>query len=146
VACDDLELLPAPAPRTAMGWTVDPSGLEELLRRLHGEYPGLPLMVTENGAAFDDAVDPDGRVRDPDRVAYLRTHLDAVRRAVRAGVDVRGYFAWSLLDNFEWAEGYAKRFGLVYVDYPSGRRIWKDSASFYRDQIRDSGAHRGQDL
>jgi beta-glucosidase len=146
VGCDDLEILPAPPPRTAMGWTVDPSGLEDLLVRLHADHPGLPLMVTENGAAYDDVVDADGRVHDPDRIDYLRGHLDAVRRAVDAGVDVRGYFAWSLLDNFEWAQGYAKRFGLVHVDYPTGRRIWKDSAFWYRDMIRESRGGRGQDL
>jgi beta-glucosidase len=149
VGCADLELPVAPAPRTEMGWTVDPTGLEELLARLHADHPGLPLMITENGAAFADRVDPDGRVRDADRTAYLQGHVAAVRRAIDAGVDVRGYFVWSLLDNFEWAHGYSKRFGIVHVDYATGRRTWKDSAHWYRDLVRDSRASRGshgQDL
>ncbi|MFD0536237.1 family 1 glycosylhydrolase [Actinomadura luteofluorescens] len=109
--------------------------MEELLLRLRREYPDTPLMVTENGAAFADAVDGDGRVRDDRRIAYLRDHIAAVERACQAGADVRGYFAWSLLDNFEWAYGYSKRFGLVHVDYATGERTWKDSARWYRDAI-----------
>ena len=111
-----------------MGWVVDPGGLEELLLRLGADYGGLPLLVTENGASFDDRVEPDGSVRDLDRVAFLDGHLRAVHRALEAGVDLRGYFVWSLLDNFEWAEGYSKRFGVVHVDYetlasdPEGER------------------------
>jgi beta-glucosidase len=149
VGCADLDLPPTPPPHTEMGWTVDPTGLEDLLARLHSEHPGLPLMITENGAAFPDSVDADGRVRDLDRIAYLDAHIGAVRRAVDAGVDVRGYFVWSLLDNFEWAHGYSKRFGIVHVDYATGRRTWKDSASWYRDLVRDSRGERtprGQDL
>ena len=149
VGCADLELPATPAPRTEMGWTVDPTGLEELLARLHADHPGLPLMITENGAAFPDRVDRDGRVRDSDRTAYLRGHVAAVRRAVDAGVDVRGYFVWSLLDNFEWAHGYSKRFGIVHVDYATGRRTWKDSAHWYRELVRGSRGRRGshgQDL
>ena len=95
-------------------------------------------MITENGAAYADTVDADGRVRDADRIAYLDGHIDAVHRAIAAGVDVRGYFVWSLLDNFEWAHGYSKRFGIVHVDYDTGRRTWKDSATWYRDLVRDS--------
>ena len=120
VGCADLELPPTPPPHTEMGWTVDPTGLEELLIRLHADHPGLPLMITENGAAFPTTVDADGRVRDADRIAYLEGHIAAVRRAIAAGVDVRGYFVWSLLDNFEWAHGYSKRFGIVHVDYATG--------------------------
>ena len=99
--------IPQEGEHTTMGWVVDPGGLEELLLRLGSDYGGLPLLVTENGAAFDDRVEPDGRVRRPDRVAFLDGHLRAVHRALEAGVDLRGYFVWSLLDNFEWAEGYA---------------------------------------
>ncbi|MFE7627581.1 GH1 family beta-glucosidase [Streptomyces sp. NPDC057509] len=123
-------------PTTAMNWSIDPNGLYNLLMDVTREHPGIPLMVTENGAAFDDYVSPEGRVQDPERVAYLHGHLDAVRRAVADGADVRGYFLWSLMDNFEWAYGYSKRFGAVYVDYASQRRIPKDSAHWYADVIR----------
>ncbi|GAA1891418.1 GH1 family beta-glucosidase [Actinomadura bangladeshensis] len=139
VGCDRVEFAEQPGPYTAMGWPIDANGMEELLLRLHREYPGTPLMVTENGAAFDDAPQ-DGRVRDARRIDYLRDHIAAVERASTAGADVRGYFAWSLLDNFEWAYGYSKRFGLVHVDYPTGTRTWKDSAHWYRDTI---ATHRG---
>ncbi|BCJ74299.1 beta-glucosidase [Catellatospora sp. IY07-71] len=128
-----------PGPRTEMGWTVDPTGLREVLLRLHATYPDLPLYVTENGAAYDDAVDADGRVRDGDRIAYLRDHMAAAHEAMRAGADLRGYFVWSLLDNFEWALGYGKRFGLIRVDYDTQRRTLKDSALWYRDVIRSGG-------
>jgi beta-glucosidase len=120
-----------PGERTEMGWAVDPSGLADLLTRLSLEHPGLPLMVTENGAAFDDAPDATGAVHDPGRIAYLHGHLAAVHRAIARGADVRGYFLWSLMDNFEWAYGYAKRFGMVYVDYATQARTPKDSARWY---------------
>jgi beta-glucosidase len=135
VGCADVEFLPQPGSRTEMGWVIDPSGLTELLLRLHRDYPSVPLLVTENGAAFDDQRTPDGHVHDQARIDYLRDHVDAVTAAVAAGADVRGYFVWSLLDNFEWALGYSKRFGLVYVDYASQTRTWKDSAHWYRDLI-----------
>ncbi|MEW1718050.1 GH1 family beta-glucosidase [Streptomyces sp. NPDC093109] len=125
-----------PGDRTAMGWTIDPSGLYELLMRVRNDHPGLPLMITENGAAFDDYAAPDGEVRDPERIAYLRGHLAAVHRAIESGADVRGYFLWSLLDNFEWAYGYSKRFGMVYVDYATQRRIPKSSARWYAELAR----------
>ncbi|MDI2131656.1 GH1 family beta-glucosidase [Yinghuangia seranimata] len=141
-ACEDVRFLHAPGPRTAMDWPVDPDGLYDVLMRLHAEAPGLPLMVTENGAAYEDAPDPDGRVADPRRQAYIAAHLAAVRRAIGAGAEVRGYFVWSLLDNFEWAYGYAKRFGIVRVDFASGRRTLKDSARWYASVI---AAHRGRD-
>jgi len=121
---------------TAMNWAIDPSGLHTLLTDLAASHPGLPLMVTENGAAFDDYVSPEGVVNDPQRIAYLHSHLDAVRRAVADGADVRGYFLWSLLDNFEWSYGYSKRFGAVYVDYSTQRRIPKASAHWYAGVIR----------
>ncbi|MFF8964108.1 GH1 family beta-glucosidase [Streptomyces globisporus] len=122
-------------PRTAMNWSVDPNGLHALLMDVAREHPDLPLMVTENGAAFDDAPDADGRVHDPERIAYLHGHLEAVRRAVADGADVRGYFLWSLMDNFEWGYGYGKRFGAVYVDYATQRRTPKSSALWYGDVI-----------
>jgi len=121
----------APGPRTAMDWTVDPGGLAELLARLHQDLPRTPLLITENGAAYDDYADPSGAVHDPERVAYIKDHLTAVHDAVAAGIDVRGYFVWSLLDNFEWAFGYSKRFGIVHVDFASQRRTPKDSARWY---------------
>ena len=129
----DQEIVHAPqeGEHTAMGWVVDPSGLERLLLRLHADYPGVPLIVTENGAAYDDRLEPDGTVRDDGRIAYLDGHLRAAHRALGAGADLRGYFVWSLLDNFEWAEGYSKRFGIVFVDYENLRRVPKESARWY---------------
>ena len=105
-------------PRTDIGWEVEPRGLEELLVDTH-RRTGLPLVITENGAAYADDQVVDGVVDDQDRIDYLRDHLAAVDRARAAGADVRGYFVWTLLDNFEWAEGYAKKFGLVHVDRSS---------------------------
>jgi len=119
-----------------MGWNIDPSGMTELLVGIHQRYPGLPMMITENGAAFDDEVAPDGRVHDADRVAYLHGHIDAVGQAMDAGVDVRGYFVWSLMDNFEWAYGFSRRFGVLRVDYDTLERSWKDSGYWYRDLVR----------
>jgi beta-glucosidase len=133
-------VLPA-APRTAMDWPITPERFTRLLTRLHRDYPGLPMVVTENGAAFDDKPDSSGYVADDDRTSYLAAHIAAVAEARRQGADIRGYFAWSLLDNFEWAEGYAKRFGIVHVDYESQRRTPKQSALWFRDTItRSRGA------
>ncbi|MEU4370952.1 GH1 family beta-glucosidase [Micromonospora chersina] len=132
VGADDVDFLPQPGPHTAMGWNIDPGGMTELLLRLHREHPGQPLMITENGAAFDDVVSPDGAVHDDRRVDYLRRHVAAVADAIAAGADVRGYFVWSLLDNFEWAYGYDRRFGIIRVDYDTQARTWKDSAHWYR--------------
>ncbi|SCG72941.1 GH1 family beta-glucosidase [Micromonospora inositola] len=123
-------------PRTAMDWEIVPESFTELLVRLSQDYPGVPMVITENGAAFDDRPDADGFVADDDRVAYLAEHLRAVARARLTGADVRGYFAWSLLDNFEWAYGYDKRFGIVRVDYDTQRRTPKRSALWYRDTVR----------
>src|SRR5262245_7497125 len=124
---------------TAMGWEVHADGLEHLLVRLHDEYDVPRIYITENGSAWPDEIEPDGNVEDKDRISYLEQHLAACSRAANKGVDVRGYFAWSLLDNFEWAYGYAKRFGLVHVDYPTQRRTIKASGYRYADIIR---AHR----
>ncbi|MDR2114029.1 MAG: beta-glucosidase [Bifidobacteriaceae bacterium] len=132
----DAAQLPAVPPITAMGWNIDPTGLTRLLTGLHQRYPQVPLVVSENGSAFADTVAADGAVHDPQRVDYLRGHLAALAEVVAAGVPVEGYFAWSLMDNFEWAEGYRPRFGLFYVDYATGERIWKDSARFYAEVIR----------
>ena len=132
-------VLPHSAGRTAMGWPVEPDGLTELLVRLKREYTQLPIYITENGAAFHDYADPEGAVNDEERIAFLDAHFRAAREAMEQGVDLKGYFVWSLLDNFEWAEGYSKRFGLVYVDYPTQRRVPKESYGWYRGVIRSNG-------
>ncbi|MEV4561620.1 GH1 family beta-glucosidase [Kitasatospora sp. NPDC049285] len=131
-----IRFLPAPGSTTAMGWPVDADGLYELLTRLRDDLPGVPLLVTENGAAYEDYTDPSGAVHDPERIAYLHGHLAAVRRAIADGAPVQGYFLWSLLDNYEWAYGYSKRFGIVHVDFASQRRTPKDSARWYAEVIR----------
>jgi len=113
---------------TEVGWTVVPEGLHDLLLRLRDEYPQTPLLITENGAAFPDVVGADGQVDDQRRVAYFDGHLRQMLRAIRSGADVRGYFAWTLMDNFEWAEGYGPRFGLVRVDFETQQRTPKASA------------------
>jgi beta-glucosidase len=117
-------------PLTDMGWEQSPESHRLILERSARES-GLPIYVTENGSAWPDVVSDDGHVHDPERVAYLQAHLGAVADAVEAGVDVRGYFAWSLLDNFEWAYGYDKRFGIVHVDYDTQVRTVKDSGREY---------------
>jgi beta-glucosidase len=127
-----VQYLPPDLPRTVMGWPIVPEGLRDLLIRLHAESGGLPLYVTENGCAADDYLTPEGTVEDHDRIEFIYGHLDAVLQALDAGVNVSGYFHWSLMDNFEWAEGYRRRFGLHYVEFGSGRRVPKRSAQFYR--------------
>jgi beta-glucosidase len=136
IACDDVEFPFQHDRKTDMGWSIDPRGMTELLLRVAREAPGREIMVTENGAAFPDVVNEDGRVVDTDRIDYLRSHLAAVHEAIEAGAPVTGYYLWSLLDNFEWAWGYAKRFGIVHVDYDTQARTPKDSALFYADVIR----------
>ncbi|MCI2417853.1 GH1 family beta-glucosidase [Saccharopolyspora sp. K220] len=126
-------------PTTDMGWEVDPAGLHEVLTRLHREYGPIPLHVTENGAAYPDEPDSAGQVRDPDRVRYLEQHFRIAHQAIADGIDLRGYFVWTLLDNFEWAWGYTKRFGLVHVDYPTQRRTPKDSARWFARAARNNG-------
>jgi beta-glucosidase len=121
--------------RTAANWEVDPSGLTDILVRARDEYTQIPLYVTENGSAEHDYVGPDGAVHDSARVRYLQQHIQAAKSAIDQGVDLRGYFAWSLMDNFEWAEGYSLRFGLVWVDYPTGQRTAKDSYTWYSGVI-----------
>ncbi|MFJ6198130.1 GH1 family beta-glucosidase [Micromonospora sp. NPDC092111] len=133
---------PTPGPVTAMGWSIDPTGLRDLLLRLTRDYDVPPLYVAENGAAYPDEVTPDGRVRDVERLDYLHRHLAAAHDAITAGVDLRGYFVWSLLDNFEWAYGYDKRFGLIHVDYRTQRRTVKDSGRWYGRAIARGGVDR----
>jgi beta-glucosidase len=118
--------------RTTMDWEIDPDSLRELLVGVRENYTSLPLYITENGCANDDYVAPDGLVHDEERTRYLDGHLSSLHDAIAAGVDVKGYFVWSLLDNFEWSEGYSKRFGITWVDYDTGRRVPKESFRFYQ--------------
>jgi beta-glucosidase len=137
----DLRVLSLETPgteTTSMGWEVDASGLTELLVRVKGEYTDLPIYITENGAAFDDYVDPNGHVLDNDRISYLQEHVSAVHDAIDAKVNVQGYFVWSLLDNFEWSFGYSRRFGIVWVDFPTGTRLPKASFNWYANVVRNN--------
>lgn len=127
---------------TDMGWEVHAESLRLLLHRLDRDYRPPSMYITENGAAYPTVPDADGRVRDVEREAYLRSHVEAVEQARREGVPVDGYFAWSLLDNFEWAFGYEKRFGLIFVDYETQQRIPKDSAHWYRSHVAASAPTR----
>ncbi|MFY1634426.1 GH1 family beta-glucosidase [Solwaraspora sp. WMMB335] len=137
---EGVEFVPPAPPLTDMGWQIQPSGMTALLEKLGRDYPGVPLMITENGAAFPDQPDAGGdQVADTSRIDYLDGHLRAAHAAITAGVDLRGYLVWSLLDNFEWALGYAKRFGIVYVDYLTQRRVPKASARWYQEVIRRNG-------
>jgi len=143
VGCESAQFLPVPAPVTTMGWPVDASGLYDVLMRLHRDYPGVPVYITENGAAYDDEV-VDDAIHDADRVDYLHSHIVATYRAIADGADVRGYFAWSLLDNFEWGFGYSQRFGIVHVDYETQQRRWKDSAHWYHEVITKNAVQDGE--
>ena len=126
---------PAEPATTSFGWSVIPDSLHSVLTRVSNDYSTLPIYITENGASFHDYVDPNGDVNDSDRVSYLSGYLTAAAQAIREGVNLQGYYAWSFLDNFEWAEGYSKRFGLVYVDYRTQERIPKASSRWYADTI-----------
>jgi beta-glucosidase len=119
-----------------MGWLIDPEGLYELLLRLSKDAPGLPLYITENGCGAEDYLGTDGVVNDLERTKYLHQHLHAAARAVNDGANLAGYYVWSLLDNFEWAYGYQKRFGIVYVDFATQNRTPKASAGFYAGVAR----------
>ena len=129
------------AERTAMGWEVYPDGLTDLLLRLHADYDLPDVYITENGAAYTDARD-NGSVADPERISYVERHLAALGDAISEGVPVRGYFLWSLLDNFEWAFGFSRRFGIVYVDFETLERVPKESFHWYRDFIAAQRAAR----
>ena len=130
-----VRLPPGGGPTTEMGWEIFPEAFTDLLLSLDRKYSLPPLYITENGAAMDDSIDQ-GLINDQRRVRYFQEHLAAVNRAMEQGVDVRGYFAWSLLDNFEWAEGYEKRFGIVYVDYATQKRTVKLSGRSFKDMLR----------
>jgi beta-glucosidase len=123
--------------RTGMGWEVHAGTFTELLTHINQDYAPKEIFITENGSAWDDEV-VDGKVDDSNRVSYLERHIDAMFEAKRQGVPINGYFAWSLMDNYEWAYGYAKRFGLIYIDYPTQKRIPKTSAYYYRERIAKS--------
>ncbi|AEM77895.1 GH1 family beta-glucosidase [Thermoanaerobacter wiegelii] len=132
------ENVPGPGKRTEMGWEISPESLYDLLKRLDREYTKLPMYITENGAAFKDEVTEDGRVRDDERIEYIKEHLKAAAKFIEEGGNLKGYFVWSLMDNFEWAHGYSKRFGIVYVDFNTQKRILKDSALWYKEVIEKS--------
>jgi beta-glucosidase len=132
--------VPRDCEKTDMGWEVHPPGLYEVLMRLKAGYGNPVVMVTENGAAFRDESLEGGQVADFDRVGYIRSHLGEARRAIAGGAKLEGYFLWSLMDNFEWAEGYSKRFGITRVDFKSQGRTWKKSASWYQRVIGSNGA------
>jgi beta-glucosidase len=121
--------------RTQMGWPIDPGSLQTLLRTINELAPDLPLYVTENGAAYPDEVGPDGRIADPGRQRYLEQHIDACRQAVADGLPLKGYFIWTLMDNFEWAYGFSRRFGLVYVDYATQARTVKESGLWLKGYL-----------
>ena len=122
---------------TAMGWEVCPEALYDLLVRVHSDYGPIPLYITENGAAYEDELE-NGRIKDTKRQAYLEQHIAQSARAIEAGVPLKGYYVWSLLDNFEWAYGYERRFGIVYVNFETQERILKDSARWYRSFCRSN--------
>ncbi len=139
VGCEDVFPVEVDGVRTEMGWEIYPDGLTEVLTRVSGDYTKVPIYITESGAAFADDVIAGAQVQDHDRVDYMRSHISAAKRAIDRGVDLRGYFAWSLLDNFEWTFGYAKRFGLVHVDFETQVRTPKQSAGWYGDLILNNG-------
>ncbi len=132
------ETVPPPGPITAMGWEVYPPGLAEVVQWVHQRFAPPAIYVTENGAAFEDKPDASGRVEDEDRRAYIRDYLAELHQVIRAGVPLRGYYVWSLLDNFEWAEGYSKRFGITRVDYDTRARTVKRSGEWYAEVVRSN--------
>ena len=140
-----VDFVPPAGVSTAMGWGIEPDALSGLLLRLNREYTRLPMYITENGAAFEDRVESNGAVFDAERLRFLRRHVTAIHRAMSQGVDVRGYFVWSLLDNFEWAHGYSKRFGIVHVDFETQRRTPKASARWYSEVMGKNGLMDGAD-
>ncbi|HWT25467.1 MAG TPA: GH1 family beta-glucosidase [Solirubrobacteraceae bacterium] len=139
VGAGDVEIVSRGLPRTEMGWEIDPEGLYHILTRVWREYGPPPLWVTENGRASADVVADDGGVHDADRIEYLDAHFRAAHRAIEDGVDLRGYFVWTLMDNFEWAYGESKRFGIVHVDYETQQRTPKDSSRWFAGVIARNG-------
>jgi beta-glucosidase len=139
VGAEDVRFLTSGYPRTEMDWEVQPEGLTELLVSLNEQSPGLPMYITENGAAYPDTMTADGQIRDTDRITFLDGHLRASHAAIEQGVNLRGYFCLTLMDNLEWAAGYAKRFGLVHIDFTTQKRTLKDSARWYAGVIEQHG-------
>ena len=131
-----VEAVEGPGKKTEMGWEIWPEALYELLKRIKKEYTDKPLYITENGAAFKDEVTEDEKIHDLNRIEYIKEHLKAALKFIEEGGNLKGYFAWSLLDNFEWAHGYSKRFGIVYVDFNNQKRLLKDSALWYKEIIQ----------
>jgi beta-glucosidase len=125
--------------KTDTGWEIYPEGIYDLLLYLHHEYNGIKIMITENGAAFKDAIDKDGRVNNDERISYLNEHIAEIYQAIKEGVNLTGYYVWSFMDNFEWRAGYSKRFGLVYIDYGTQKRIIKKSGYWYKEVIERNG-------
>jgi beta-galactosidase len=138
----DIRVIDTGAPRTQMDWEVHPDGLIDVVQLVSDRASELPVYITENGAAYPDEVTADGSVEDEDRRYFFELHLDAARRAIERGLPLRGYFAWSLLDNFEWAFGYSRRFGIVYVDYQTQQRIVKRSGHWFSERLQ-RGNKRG---
>jgi len=129
---------PPEVPQTIKGWEINPEMFYQQLLELKNRYGNLPIYITESGCAAPDKLDAEGKVADPERVAYFRDYLRAAARAIEDGVNLKGYFAWSLMDNFEWAEGYTQRFGIVYVDFPTQKRIPKDSFHFLKNIFKSN--------
>jgi beta-glucosidase len=127
------------ADKTEMDWEIYPQGMFDILMRVHADYQFPEYYITENGMAAKDQLSADGKIHDPRRAAYHRNYLRWAKKAIDVGVPLKGYFAWSLMDNFEWGYGYGKRFGLIYVDYKTQKRTLKDSALFYKDVIKTNG-------
>lgn len=125
--------------KTDTGWEIYPEGIYDLLLYLHQEYNGIKIIITENGAAFKDVVDNDGKVNDDERISYLNDYILQVFQAIKDGVNLAGYYIWSFMDNFEWRLGYSKRFGLVYIDYETQQRIVKKSGFWYKEVIENNG-------
>jgi beta-glucosidase len=125
--------------KTGMGWDIAPNEFKDLIRRLRNEYTDLPIIITENGAAYDDVLE-NGEVHDDKRIDYVQKHLTAVSDLNDEGMNIAGYYLWSLMDNFEWSFGYEKRFGILYIDFDTQERVWKDSAKWYAGVIADHKA------
>ncbi|MCK5738772.1 beta-glucosidase [bacterium] len=136
----DFEIIPSPNGEfSEMGWEVYPAGFYEILQHVHETYQPPEIYITESGIALPDKIDTDGKVHDPRRISYLHQHFQQAKKVIDAGIPLKGYFVWSLLDNFEWASGFSKRFGLFYMNYATQERMWKDSARWYQQVVRQNG-------
>lgn len=134
-----LEQVKTGRPETFMGWEIEPKGLYDTLLRFKQDYGDIPVYITENGAAYEDKVEDDGSIQDEDRRKYVEDHLHATKKAIDDGANVKGYYLWSLMDNFEWRFGYSKRFGIVHVDYETQKRTPKKTANWYKEVIKNNG-------